>query len=133
MSTRSRNNAVATRAVELALDDPALVRRLALAFERAQAEIHAAEARDAIARQKAAGTYRGGLGPEVSTEAIDRRILEMRGQGLGIQSIALELQAAGVSAPRGPRWHKSTVRDVLKRAGRWDGPIGVNQNARGRR
>ncbi|GAB4969262.1 recombinase family protein [Mycobacterium avium subsp. hominissuis] len=50
---------------------------------------------------------------------IDRKtinqIVKLRNDGLGAKAIAKALTDKGVPAPRGPVWHFSTVRNVLKR------------------
>lgn len=50
---------------------------------------------------------------------IDRKtinqIVKLRNDGLGAKAIAKALTDKGIPAPRGPVWHFSTVRNVLKR------------------
>lgn len=56
------------------------------------------------------------LEDEPDEQAVIPRVLELRSLGLGPCEIATRLNAAGIPA-RGSKWHHSTVKSILERAG----------------
>ena len=77
-------------------------------------QFKASRAKDAIAAAKARGT-RIGRPVEHSDEA-RQQILKAHARGASLRQIAAQLTGAGMSTPRGGRWHASTVRSIVNSA-----------------
>lgn len=115
MSAHSRNEDVARRAVEIALGDPTLVRRLVRAFAQAQHDVISEQTQERIAHHRAAGTWVNPAKVLISDAAV-ARIVELRAQGMSQRGIARQLEADGLPAPRGGQsWCQQTVRKTLLR------------------
>jgi DNA invertase Pin-like site-specific DNA recombinase len=83
-------------------------------FAQLERRLIAERTRAALAQRQAAGVRLGR--PRTIAPAVERRVRELRAQGLSVRQIAERLAAEGHQPPRGGSWQASTLHRVLSRA-----------------
>lgn len=83
------------------------------AFAQFERRLIGQRTREALAKKREAGVTLGR--PRSIPSDVEKRVRDLKAQGLSVRAIAAALDDAGVAPPRGGRWQPSTLHRVLTR------------------